>query len=269
MTTASPTPTTRLGIGRVLEDWLTSLNRLLLVLCCVQACYGPAFGESPDAHGSLSTNLLVNGDFEKGTEGWNALWVRESGMGKSVLDAAERHSGTQALRIEHAGQKDWSLAHLLTLNVQSGEIFELAAWVRIQGTGSATLGVVTRDSAGNPIDWAYGGRSTHETKSWRLLRSRFIVAAGTATICPRLIGNGPATVWCDDFTLTRQGSLAALRTQGLPAAVTMSNLAIDVALRTGDATFAVKDRRTNRTWEQRMRHGSLQFCADVCCRDCP
>lgn len=70
------------------------------------------------------------------------------------------------------------------------------------------------------------------------------------SIQPRLIGNGPATVWCDDFALTRQGDIAALRRPNLPAAVSIRNAAICVTLRTADATFDVKDQRTGRTWVQ-------------------
>jgi len=224
------------------------INRALLMLCCWGgwACLVAMPGKA----GVASEQLLSNGDFEKGTEGWNVLWARESGVAKAVIDDAERHGGARALRIEHTGQRDWSLAHSLNLAVQPNEIYELTAWVRVQGAGNVTLGVVTRDAAGKTLDWAYGGRSTTETKNWRCLRSRFIIPPATATICPRLIGNGPATIWCDDFVLTRQGSLGALRGQSLPAAVTISNAAIRVTLQTADATFAVRDERANRTWVQ-------------------
>jgi Glycosyl hydrolases related to GH101 family, GH129/Carbohydrate binding domain/Family of unknown function (DUF5696) len=224
------------------------INRALLMLCCLGGWV--CLSAAPVQAGAASEQLLSNGDFEKGTEGWNALWAREPGAAKAVLDDAERHGGAHALRIEHTGQRDWSLAHSLNPAVQPGEIYELTAWVRVQGAGSATLGVVTRDASGKTLDWAYGGRSMTETKGWRCLRSRFIIPPATATICPRLIGDGPATIWCDDFVLARQGSLAALRGQGLPPAVTISNAAIGVTLQTADATFAVRDQRANRTWVQ-------------------
>ena len=195
--------------------------------------------------------LLQNGGFENGTEGWDKLWAREEGSAKAVLDTAEHHGGARSLRIEHTGTKDWSLAQSHNLKVQPGEIYELTAWCRVQGAGSVTLGVVTRDAAGKAIDWAYGGKSAPETKGWRFLRTRFVIPAGIVTIWPRLIGDGPATVWCDDFSLTREGSLAALQTKGLPEKVTVRNAAIEVTFHTADATFAVKDRRVDRSWGQR------------------
>ena len=227
------------------------MNRLLFMLCCLEASCGIALAVSPVSGGAAGESLLRNGDFENGTNGWNSLWTREAGVGKAGLDSAESHAGKQSLRIEHTGQKDWSLACSLNQKVEPGEIYELTAWVRIQGEGSATLGVVACDDAGRTINWVYGGRSSRETKTWRLLKSRFIVVPGIATILPRLIGDGPATVWCDDFALTRQESLTAMKTEGLPAWVTISNAAIAVTFHTTDAKFAVTDRRTNRTWIQR------------------
>jgi hypothetical protein len=226
-----------------------AINRALLVLCCL-GCWASLMA-APGRADASGEQFLSNGDFEKGTQGWDPVWAREAGAAKAVLDTVERHGGTQALRLEHTGRGDWSLAHSLNLKVQPGEIFELSAWVRVQGSGTVTLGVVTRDAAGQTLDWAHGARSTTETKGWHCLRSRFIVPPSTATLWPRLIGDGQATVWCDDFVLTRQGSIAALRGQGLPAAVTISDAAIDVSLQTADGTFAVRDHRTNRTWAQR------------------
>jgi hypothetical protein len=207
--------------------------------------------ESSWAAGSPGGNVIQNGGFEEGTDGWNPIWAREQGAAKASLDPAEHHGGIQSLRIEHVGNQDWSLAQSLNLKVQPGEIWDLTAWVRLQGTGSATLGVVTRDAAGTVKDWAYGGQSTRETKGWRILRSRFIIAPGTATVCPRLTGEGPVTVWCDDFSLTRQGSLATLQEPGLPATLTIHNATLEVTLHSGDATFAVTDHRAHRTWVQR------------------
>ena len=233
------------------------MNRLLLVLCCMRICCGIVVGEPPATQPAAAANLLENGDFEKGSEGWSAVWAREAGAAKAVIDTTERHGGAQGMRIEHTGQKDWSLAHSLTLNVQPGEILELSAWVCVQGPGSATLGVVTRDPAGNAINWAFGGRSAHETKAWRYLHSRLVIPPGIASVQPRLIGDGPATVWCDEFVLKRQGNISALSAPNLPAAVTIRNAAICATFRTADATFEVRDLRKDRTWVQQASEAAL------------
>ena len=227
------------------------MSRFLVMLCCMEICCGSVLPWSPDSAGATGRTLLQNGDFENGTKGWNPVWAREPDSAKAILDTAGPHGGSQSLRIEHSGLKDWSLAQSLNLEVQSGEIYELTAWCRVQGPGRVTLGVVTRDVSNKPIDWAFGGKSTQETHGWYSLRSRFIISPGTATICPRLIGDGPSTVWCDDFSLTRQGNLSELRKQSLPETVTIRNTALEVTFSTADATFAIKDRGGNRTWVQR------------------
>jgi len=203
-------------------------------------CEAPAAG----------TNLLLNGGFEKGLEGWHTLWTRDAGVGTASLDTAERQRGAQAVRIDHEGAQDWSLGHTLTLEVRPGDIYELAAWVRVRGAGAATLGVVTRDPAGRTLNWMYAARRARQATDWQFLRARFAVPSGAATIWPRLTGYGPATVWCDDVVLERQETLDALRNRTLPAAATLRNAVLEVSLQTGDGTFTVKDLRTGGTWGQ-------------------
>ncbi len=120
---------------------------------------------------AVDKNLIANGDFEKGSEGWLALWTRNPGTGKTAFDTREKHSSTQSMRIEHTGDKDWSLSHAEQLNVVPGDIFALSGWVRLQGKGNASLGVITRDADGKVLDWNHGGKSTRETKDRRTSRS--------------------------------------------------------------------------------------------------
>ncbi|MBN2021358.1 MAG: hypothetical protein JW809_01060 [Pirellulales bacterium] len=226
------------------------MNRLALAIVCAVACRGLFVAEGCRGDERAEAEALANGGFEKGVEGWEPLWVREAGAGRATLDTDERRGGDKALRIDHRGDKDWSLAHALRLEVQPGDILELTCWVRVRGEGSATLGVVTRDAAGNVADWVHGARRAGQTDGWRRLRSRFVVPPGIATIWPRLIGDGPATVWCDDFALARQGSIAELRGRDLPASVRIRNATVEATLRTDNATFAFRDRRSGRTWAQ-------------------
>lgn len=194
--------------------------------------------------------LMPNGDFEKGLDGFS-FWVRDSSTGKAVVDTTERHGGAQAVRIEHTGEKDWSLACNKQLAVKPGEIYELSAWVRLQGKGNASLGVVTRDAAGKTMNWDHGGRSVHETKDWVKVQARFIVPPGTATIQPRLIGYAASTVRVDDLDITGKGSLDELRNKDLPGTVAIRNDRLEVVFRTADASFEIKDLKTNRSWAQR------------------
>jgi hypothetical protein len=194
-------------------------------------------------------NLLVNGDFHDGLAGWNDLWTRTPG-GKLALDTGRRPAGPQSVRIEHTGQRDWSLARRDPLDVRPGQIYELSGWVRIEGQGDTTLCVTLREASGKVTDWIFAGQKSAATQGWRLLRSRFVVPAGTATIQPRLIGEGPATVWFDDARLVCAGSLDELRRKDLPATLRVQSGLLALDLHTADGTWTVTDRRSGRQWEQ-------------------
>jgi hypothetical protein len=195
-------------------------------------------------------NLLVNGDFQQGLAGWNDLWTRTPG-GKVALDRQERHSGPQSARIEHTGRRDWSLAQRQSLQVKPGQIYELSGWVRVEGPGDTTLSVTLRDAGGSVTDWIFAAQTSAATDGWRLLRSRFVVPAGTWTVQPRLTGEGPATVWLDDARLVLAGSIDELRAKNLPRTVRNAAGKLDVTLNVADATLTVTDSRTGRRWEQR------------------
>ena len=194
-------------------------------------------------------NLLVNGDFREGLAGWNDLWTRTPG-GKVALDRQQRHSGPQSARIEHTGQRDWSLAQRQPLRAKPGQIYELSGWVRVQGPGNASLSVTLRDAGGNVTEWLFAVQTSAATDGWRLLRSRFVVPAGTQTKQPRLTGEGPATVWLDDARLVLSGSIDELRRKDLPATLRAGNRMLDLSLHTADGTWTVTDRRSGRSWEQ-------------------
>ncbi|HUT36305.1 MAG TPA: glycoside hydrolase [Planctomycetota bacterium] len=201
--------------------------------------------------------LLVNGGLEDGFRGWHKLWTRVPDAGRAALDTQVRHGGKQAIRIEHTGLQDWSFGQEQLLAINPGQLFEFRAWLRLEGKGNAQLCVVLRDRKGEVLDWAFGGRSTGAAADWRLLRARFLIPAGGASIQPRLIGHGPATVWLDDTSLTLEGTMDDLRAKDLPETLKVSNAALDVTLHTADGRLSVADRRTGHSWRQRAGGASL------------
>ncbi len=217
---------------------------------------GVVFGLLPAA--GLATGadpgLIAHGGFEEADgarpRGWHGLWTRTAHAGTLTFDTQERHEGRQSARIEHRGAEDWSLTPEGRLAVEAGEILELSAWVRVRGEGRTTLGFITYAAADRVVDWSAGGRTQEGRADWIHLRSRLMVPVGVVSVQPRVIGDGPATVWVDDFRVVRQGRLRDLQSPDLPAAVSATNAALIVEFRTADGTLAVTDRRTGRRWEQ-------------------
>jgi len=224
------------------------MHRLLrMAACLAMAAVGACAGES----------LLVNGGFEDGLRGWQPLWTRTPNSGTASVDTDLRRDGRQSVRVEHSGSQDWSFGQERPLGVKPGQLYELRAWLRVQGKGSATLCVVLRDGQDAVTSWVFAPSTARATRDWKLLRSRFVIPPGAASIVPRLIGEGPATVWLDDASLTLEGTMDDLRTKGLPETLTAANSLLQLTLHTADAHLSVTDRRTAQPWSQRAGGTSL------------
>ena len=229
------------------------LLSLMLSLCC---CAG------------ASVNLVANGGFEENRQGrpsgWAKFWTREPGSGQVALDKKVSHSGSYSARVEHRGQGDWSFSSDKLLDVEPGELFELQAWVKIEGTGSATIGAIAYDENGKALDWTLGGRTAEGPCGWSRLRSRFVIPRNVVTIHPRLIGYRPATVWLDDFSLVKETNLTELRPKDLPESLAVSNGTLSLTLDTADATISVTDNRTGQSWRQQaLNEGQILRSAKV------
>lgn len=206
-------------------------------------------------------NLIANGDFERGLQDWRDFWSR-SGTGQAVLDTSATNSGSQTLRVEHPGDKDWSVQQANSLEVEPGEIYELEGKLRVQGEGDATLCVILYDEDNNALSWTFGGRSVKSAEDWQAVKSRFLVPANGATVVARVIGDGPATVWADDLSLRRVGNLSALRGASLPKSVVTRNKQIEVQFDTETAAFTLVDRRTGEARQQKPADGVAVLAAE-------
>lgn len=226
------------------------MRALFPILLCLGVVSG-AFAED---------NLIVNGDFEHGLSGWRPFWARE-GQGQGALDTTTVRSGSGALHVVHPGQRDWSVQQDASLAVEPGEIYELSGSLRLQGEGTATLCVILFDEAGEALDWSFGGRSVTASDDWQPVQSRFLIPAAGVKITARVIGVGPATVWADDLSLKRVGTLATLRGADLPETVSLKNERIEVTFDTASAAFSLVDRRTGTRRQQAPADGLAVLAA--------
>jgi hypothetical protein len=210
---------------------------LLVASCCLTSMTG---GAEP---------LVVNGDFQAGLDGWQRFWSRDS-QGQAVLDNQIARSGPQCVKIEYAGQQDWSFQQSAALDVRPGQIYQLDGWLRLEGSGTATLCVSLTDAQRTVTDWSYGAQSTGSTDSWKLLRGRFLIPPGVQQMTVRLIGRGPATVWLDDVSLRCTEELQQLRAADMPSRVRLQNHCLELQLDTEKAALEVIDRRGQHRWKQ-------------------
>ena len=198
-----------------------------------------------------ATAAILNGGFESGLDGWKPLYTREAQTGRVTSERREVHGGQGAARIEHTGQRDWSFESAGRIAVEAGDVFELQAWLKLPGPGSATLCVSTWDSAQHVVSWSYGAQTPRAADGWQFVRGRFVVPAGVTHVQPRVIGTGAIIVLVDDVSLEKKFNLAAVRGKDFPATLHAGNAVLEVSVATGDATLAVLDRRSPRAWRQR------------------
>lgn len=207
--------------------------------------------------------MIVADGFEAGLAGWAPLWTREQNAGEVQLDQEVRHSGRQAVRIEHRGQQDWSFHRAERQPVAPGEIYRLSAWLRAEGTGSATLGVVLRAENDRVLDWSLGSGSVRPGQGWQRVESRLLIPAGAKSLHLRLIGSGPATVWLDDLQLNRSGTIDQLRAGSLPERLEVANGALRVWFFPAEARLELTDLRTKCKWQQRPAQGVIVLEANA------
>lgn len=235
----------RLHVVLKLYQFLSMRLMHSLTLWAYALCSLFVSGAAPDP-----ANLLANGGFEAGVVEWRSLWCRDANAGTLTLDHQDVHGGTNAVRIEHRGEHDWSFEPSRRIDVLPGDIYEMEAWLKLQGTGNATVCVSTWDAQGRNMGWSYGGRSVRASEHWAVCQSRFVVPPGVVQIQPRLIGYGPSTVWMDDYRVAKAGNVSAMHKGNLPGELYLTNQTLTVGICVSNATLTVLDHRTGRCWRQ-------------------
>jgi hypothetical protein len=208
-------------------------------------------------NGKGAENLLPIGDFEAGAEKGTSLWSRESDAIRLSLDKERKFSGQQAVRLEHRGQQDWSFQLRPPLPVEVGEIYELTGTFWVEGTGEASLCVILRDARGEVLRWTHGEVSCRETGTWKTLTSRFLIAPGVATITPRVIGRGPATVWVDAVALRRVGKQEVPAPESFPEQLRLEAAQLTIELSPRNLAFRIADQKSGAVWQTQPLAGQF------------
>ena len=208
-----------------------------------------AFALMP-ALGSAAELRLANGDFEAGLAGWRPLYARQAGAGRAELDTAAVHAGRHAARLEHTGTEDWAFETADRFAVEAGDVIELSAWLNVERATEVQLCVSTWTGDNRAVSWSFGAQSARPKTGWQAVRCRIVVPRGVARIQPRVLGHGPALLRVDDVGLERKANVWASRPKDFPATFSLRNDLLELTVNTADATFAVRDRRTQRPWVQ-------------------
>ncbi|MDR2754477.1 MAG: hypothetical protein LBC20_02110, partial [Planctomycetaceae bacterium] len=174
------------------------------------------------------------------------VWSRQAGAVKQSTDKPDDRNNKETIRIEHTGNEDWALSDGHRIPVTPGDVFELAADLKSEGTGVASISVTIRKKDGEVVQWTYGTKEIHGKNQWTPLRTKFMVPPDVETIEPRITGYAPLTVWVDGFSATKIESRNISVKDAKP--VKLDNRFLNVEVDPSTGTFSVTDKRTNRIW---------------------
>lgn len=163
---------------------------------------------SYSAAGALKTresaNLLTNGSFEKGTEGWS--FHAHSSHGSVTEDTAEKRSGKPTVRIDNPQADDSILTQKVT--VKPFTRYRLTGWIKTKDVGS--INPNSRDGASLAIRGGFlKTDSISKTSGWKRVTLEFSTKTETEIeVGPRLGHHGAevsGTAWFADVSLIELG----------------------------------------------------------------
>ncbi|KPJ53427.1 MAG: hypothetical protein AMS16_05335, partial [Planctomycetes bacterium DG_58] len=150
-------------------------------------------------------NLVFNGDFERGTDGWASSGDPRAVKQRISLDAGR--DGGKCIRLdctEFEGGTSWRHAMLCQVDkvkVQKGRLYTLSFWAKGKDVEDYVVNVALQDTQG----WKKLGLSSSfvPTEKWERFEFQFIALRDCATKSRLQIWfNSTGTIWVDDVVMT-------------------------------------------------------------------
>lgn len=178
-----------------------TFSRLLAAAILVATV--PHSGSSQQTAGGKA-NLLSNGDFSKGVDGWN--FDPHLKKGQVVVDPSELRNGKPTIRIENIAPDDSTLSQ--KVSVKPATRYRLEGWVKTKNVGSADSKSTAGASLG--LKGAFlKSDSLNKTQSWKRLTVEITTVGETEiAVGPRLGSFGAlvtGTAWFSDLELKEVG----------------------------------------------------------------
>ncbi len=138
------------------KRWLEKLKALVLGLTL---CAGKV----------LAQNLATNPGFETGdTTGWLGF-----GSPTLAVETTQVHSGTYACLVTNRTASYMGAAQSFTSVLQSGQTYNVSAWVRLVSGASQTVYLTFAKTDGNPTSYAQPATGTATATGWTLISGQY------------------------------------------------------------------------------------------------
>jgi predicted esterase len=154
-----------------------------------------------DPDGSHVTNLLPNGGFEDGLDGWTM--ANNSGRATFTIDPKTKAEGRQALRIDKTGGVPMDVLRGDLGSLPKGARLKVSARVRTRGVKNAFFKYFVYDEAEQPIIEDVDIAHITGTSDWKKLEKTFEVPdrAKSAAVMFVMVLDG--SVWLDDVRVEK------------------------------------------------------------------
>jgi len=146
-------------------------------------------------------NLLLNPNFEHGTEGWGL----PLGVDISV-DNTTKVSGNFSLKIETLNEEE-SVGQ--AISVEGNATYYVSGWMKIENVKNAFVTVAFMDSSGKTVGISIIQSSVGGTKDWWQFSKAFVSPANATTAILNLVGGKsydgihPGITWFDDLVFMK------------------------------------------------------------------
>ena len=124
----------------------------LCLILIVVFSLGPCFGE---------TDIITNGGFENGTEGWTARGCQIEAVTEPV------HSGSGAVKVLGRDAEWQGIRQDMMGKMKDGETYQISGWVRLADANSSSPVIVSVEQADDAgTNYINVGRATATNDEW-------------------------------------------------------------------------------------------------------
>lgn len=149
-------------------------------------------------------NLLDNGGFENGMDGW--VLINNSGNTEENLDRQEKKEGKQSLRLKKTGGPPFDPLRVDLGALRAGRKVSVTAWFKAKEVGNGWFKIFFYDKSGESIDQGPDVKPLHGTYDWKEITITNEVPKETASAAVFILLVQPGELWIDDVRV--EGKIA-------------------------------------------------------------
>lgn len=168
----------------------------------IQAESGGEAIDPDDAVGNapVGDNILTNGGFENGTEGW--IIGSNSGRMKLATDTNEKTEGKQSIKITKTGGMPIDIVRVNADGLIAGQVVDVSAKIKTNNVGNGWMKFYIWDTDGNVLIKNLDITRIHGTNNWRKVGRRFKLPANTSSASIQFWMILDGTLWIDDVRVS-------------------------------------------------------------------